>query len=121
MKGQRNMFIMKGQDKTPEKLVKWKIGNPPEKEFKAIVIKMIIRLRERMGKQNEKSDYPSHSTWAAWLIGSRSWLQSPARVAGSATSQRLVTAPFSVSGTGVSSLPQKLKVFNRKKTLTKQR
>ena len=96
-----------------------KIGNLPEKEFKAIVIKMIIRLRERMGKQNEKSGLPFPLHLGSLADRSRSWLQSPARVAGSAASQRLVTAPFSVSGMGVSSLPQKLKVFNRKKTLTK--
>lgn len=55
MKGQRNTFIMKGQDITPEKLNEVETGDLPEKEFKAIMIKIIIRLRERMDKQNEKS------------------------------------------------------------------
>lgn len=34
MKGQRNTFIMKGQDKTPEKLIEVETGNLPEKEFR---------------------------------------------------------------------------------------
>ena len=33
MKGQRNTFIMKGQDKTPEKLIEVETGNLPETEL----------------------------------------------------------------------------------------
>ena len=48
MKGQRAMYQMKEQDKTPEKqLNEVEIGNLPEKEFRMIV-KMIQDLRIRM-------------------------------------------------------------------------
>ena len=54
MKGQRAMYQMKEQDKTPEKqLNEVEIGNLPEKEFRMIV-KMIQDLRIRMEAKTEK-------------------------------------------------------------------
>ena len=46
---------MKGQDKTPEKQVKEaEIGNPPEKEFRIMILKTIQDLRKRMKAKVEK-------------------------------------------------------------------
>ena len=43
------MYQMKEQEKTPEKqLNEVEIGNLPEKEFRAIIVKMIQDLRKRM-------------------------------------------------------------------------
>ena len=44
------MFQMKGQYKIPEKqLNKVEIGNPPEKELRIMIVKMIQDLREKKG------------------------------------------------------------------------
>ena len=52
---QRNMFQMKEQDKTPEEqLREVEIANLPEKEFRAIIVKMIQGLGKRMDAQNKK-------------------------------------------------------------------
>ena len=43
------MYLMKEQDKTPEKqLAEVKIGNFPEKEFRITIVKMIQNLGKRM-------------------------------------------------------------------------
>ena len=43
MKKQRVISQMKGQDKTPEKqLNKVEIGNLPEKEFRVMIVKMML-------------------------------------------------------------------------------
>ena len=45
---------MKEQDKTPEEqLCEVERGNPPEKEFRVIIVKMIQDLRKRMQAQIE--------------------------------------------------------------------
>ena len=47
MRQQRNIFQMKDQDITPEeKLTEMEIGNPLEKEFRVITVKMIQDLRK---------------------------------------------------------------------------
>ena len=49
------MYQMKEQDKTPEKqLNEVEIGNPPEKEFRIMIVKMIQDLRKRMEAKIEK-------------------------------------------------------------------
>ena len=51
MKKQKVMSPMKGQDKTPEKqLNEVEISNPPEKEFRIMIVKMI----QDFGKTTEK-------------------------------------------------------------------
>ena len=46
---------MKEQDKTPEEqLREVEIANLPEKEFRAIIVKMIQGLGKRMDAQNKK-------------------------------------------------------------------
>ena len=46
---------MKEQDKTSEEqLSEVEIGNPPEKEFRVIIVKMIQDLEKRMEAQTEK-------------------------------------------------------------------
>ena len=45
MKRQRNIFQTKEQDKNLRKRIKVEIGNPPNKEFKVIIIKMLNELR----------------------------------------------------------------------------
>ena len=48
-KKQKVMSQMKGQDKIPEKqLNEVEIGNPPEKEFRIMRVKMIQDLGKRM-------------------------------------------------------------------------
>ena len=48
------MFRMKEQDKTSEKqLNEVETGNLPEKEFRIMVVKMILNLRKTMGKMQE--------------------------------------------------------------------
>ena len=55
MKKQRTMYQMKEQDKTPEKqLNEVEIGNPPEKEFRIMIVKMIQDLRKRTEPKIEK-------------------------------------------------------------------
>ena len=49
MKEQKLRSHMKGQDKIPEKqLNEVEIGNPPEKEFRIMRVKMIQDLGKRM-------------------------------------------------------------------------
>ena len=49
---QNNMFQTKEQDKTPEeRLSDVEISNPPKKEFRVIIIKMIQKLWKRMNAQ----------------------------------------------------------------------
>ena len=49
MKKQRVTSSVKGQDKTPEKqLNEVEISNPPEKQFRIMIVKMIQDLRNRM-------------------------------------------------------------------------
>ena len=48
------MCPMKGQDKTPEKLLnEMEIGNLPEKEFRIMIVKMIQDLGKTMEKMQE--------------------------------------------------------------------
>ena len=55
MKWQRNLSQTKEQDKTPEKqLSEVEIGNPPEKEFRKMIVKMIQDLRKRMEARIKK-------------------------------------------------------------------
>ena len=42
---------MKEQDKTPEELSKVEIDNPPEKEFRVMIVMMIQELGKRMEAQ----------------------------------------------------------------------
>ena len=54
MKKQKVMCPMKGQDKTPEKLLnEMEIGNLPEKEFRIMIVKMIQDLGKTMEKMQE--------------------------------------------------------------------
>ena len=54
MKKQKVMSQMKEQDKTPEKqLNEVEIGNPPEKEFRIMIVKMIQDLGKIMEKMQE--------------------------------------------------------------------
>ena len=53
MKRQKNMFQMKKQDKTPEKLSKMKISNRLDKELKVMIIKMLTEHRRRMDEHSE--------------------------------------------------------------------
>ena len=46
------MFKTKEQDKTPE-LIEVEISNPPDKDFKVIIIKIINEFRRRMDKWTE--------------------------------------------------------------------
>ena len=49
------MYLMKEQDKTPEKQVnEVEIGNLPEKEFRIMVVKMIQDLEKRMEAKIKK-------------------------------------------------------------------
>ena len=49
------MYQMKEQDKTTEKqLNEGEIGNPPKKEFRIMIVKMIQDLRKRMEAKIEK-------------------------------------------------------------------
>lgn len=54
MREKKNMFPIQEQNKTPEKeLNKMKINNLLDKEFKAMVIKMLTELRRRMDEHSE--------------------------------------------------------------------
>ena len=56
MKRQRAMYQMKEQDKTPEKqLNEVEIGNLPEKEFRIMIVKiiMIVKMIQDLGKTME--------------------------------------------------------------------
>ena len=54
MKKQKVMSQMKGQDKTPEKILnEVEIGNVSEKEFRILIVKMIQDLRNRIEKMQE--------------------------------------------------------------------
>ena len=54
MKKQKVMFQIKGQDKIPEKqLNKVEIGNPPEKELRIMIVKIIQDLGETTEKMQE--------------------------------------------------------------------
>jgi len=44
----RNMFQMKVQDKTSEKLDEMEINNLPQKEFKVMIIKILKELGRRV-------------------------------------------------------------------------
>ena len=55
MKEQTVMSRMKGQNKTPEKqLNEVEIGSLPEKEFRIMIVKMILDLWKRMEAKIEK-------------------------------------------------------------------
>ena len=55
MEGQRTLYQMREQDKTPEKqLNKVEIGNLPEKEFRIMIAKMIQDLGKRLETKIEK-------------------------------------------------------------------
>ena len=55
MRWQRNMFHMKGQDKTLEDhLSKVEIGNLSEKEFRIMIPKMIPKTLEKEWKQRAR-------------------------------------------------------------------
>ena len=55
MKRQRAMYLMKEQDKTPEKQVnEVEIGNLPGKVFRIMIVKMIQDLGKRMEAKIEK-------------------------------------------------------------------
>ena len=55
MKRQRAMYQMREKDKTPEKqLNEVEIGNPPEKEFKIMIVKMTQDARKRMEAKIKK-------------------------------------------------------------------
>ena len=55
MEGQRTLYQMREQDKTPEKqLNEVEIGNLPEKEFRILIVKMIQDLRKRLETKIEK-------------------------------------------------------------------
>ena len=55
MKRQRTLYQMKEQDKTPEKLLnEVEIGNPPEKEFRIMIMKMIQDLRKKNGGKDRE-------------------------------------------------------------------
>ena len=53
MRQQKNTFKTKKQDKTPEELSEIEISNPPDKEFKVIIIKMLNEFGRRMDEHNE--------------------------------------------------------------------
>ena len=54
MKKQRNVFQAKKQDKTPETdLNEMEISDFPDKEFKIMVIKVLIKFRRRMNDHSE--------------------------------------------------------------------
>ena len=49
MRNEKNMFQRNGYDKTPEEnLNEMEISNLPDKDFKVMVIKILIKLRRRM-------------------------------------------------------------------------
>ena len=55
MKRQRTLYQMKEQDKTPEKqLNEVEIDNPPQKEFRIMIAKMLQDLGKRMEAKIEK-------------------------------------------------------------------
>ena len=55
MKKQKIMSQMKGQDKTPEKILnEVEIGNVSEKEFRILIVKMIQDLRNRTERMQER-------------------------------------------------------------------
>ena len=55
MKKQKVMFQMKGQNKTPEKILnEMKIGNVSEKEFRILIVKMIQDLKNRTERMQER-------------------------------------------------------------------
>ena len=54
MRRQRNLFQTKEQNKIPEENPnEMEISNLPDKEFKAMVTKMLAELRRRMEEHNE--------------------------------------------------------------------
>ena len=54
MKKQKVMSLMKGQDKTPEKLLnEMEISNLPGKEFRIMIVKMVQDLGKTMEKMQE--------------------------------------------------------------------
>ena len=54
MKKQKVMSPMKGQDKTPEKLLnEMEISNLPGKEFRIMIVKMVQDLGKTMEKMQE--------------------------------------------------------------------
>ena len=55
MKKQKVMSQMKGQDKSPEKILnEVEIGNVSEKEFRILIVKMIQDLRNRTERMQER-------------------------------------------------------------------
>ena len=55
MKKQKVMFQMKGQNKTPEKILnEMEIGNVSEKEFRILIVKMIQDLKNRTERMQER-------------------------------------------------------------------
>ena len=54
MRTQRNLFQMKEQEKNPDKTTnETEINNLPDKEFKALIIRMLIELRKRTDENSE--------------------------------------------------------------------
>lgn len=51
---QRKIFQMRKQDKTPEKLNEVEKSNLPNKEFRAVVVKMMKELGMRLDVHSEK-------------------------------------------------------------------
>ena len=55
MKKQKVISQMKGQNKTPEKILnEVEIGNVSEKEFRILIVKMIQNLRNRTERMQER-------------------------------------------------------------------
>lgn len=55
MRRQRNVFQPKEEDKSLKKdLNKMEVNNLPDKQFKVIIIKMLINLRRKMEEHNKK-------------------------------------------------------------------
>ena len=51
MRRQRNLFQLKEQEKTPEKTTT-ETENLPDKEFKALAVRMLTKLRKRVDEHS---------------------------------------------------------------------
>ena len=51
MRRQRNLFQLKEQEKTPEKTTT-ETENLPDKEFKALAVRMLTKLRKRIDEHS---------------------------------------------------------------------
>ena len=66
------MSQMKEQDKTSEKdLNEMEISNPPDKEFKVMVIKMLTELRRRVNKHSENLNKEFFSSQCSMTVSSQ--------------------------------------------------